>query len=191
MRLGNPWKHLREIRAPREAVALGLAVGILLGFTPLFGLKTLLALGLAYALKASKAAAIVGVTLHDLATPFIPLLLRVEYDTGYGLLSRPHRRARCGVILPGPRAGPAHDGKRLTPKRIRPWRAPRRRCDGGDGALASRHSLTQPALAPSTKVRTNALTRSTMSGAVPWVAICLTIALPTTTASPEPATSRA
>jgi len=91
MKLVNPIEHLRRIGGPQEAIARGCALGILLGFSPLFGLKTLLALGLAYLFRMSKAAAIIGVTLHDLALPFIPLLLRLEYDTGYWCLSHPHR----------------------------------------------------------------------------------------------------
>jgi uncharacterized protein len=35
-------------------------------------------------------AAAIGVTLHDVILPVIPLLLRWEYDFGYWLLSNPH-----------------------------------------------------------------------------------------------------
>ncbi len=86
----NPIAHLRRIEADPRQIARGFALGVLLGFTPLFGLKTLLALLFAWWLRGNKVAAVAGVTLHDLATPFIPLLLRLEYDTGFWLLSRPH-----------------------------------------------------------------------------------------------------
>lgn len=61
-----------------------------LGFTPLFGLKTLLALTLAWLLRCNKIAAVIAVSLHDVVTPFWPVLLRLEYDIGYWLLNHPH-----------------------------------------------------------------------------------------------------
>ena len=73
-----------------HAIALGFACGIFLGFTPLFGLKTLLAILLAWALRSNKIAAAIGVTMHDFILPFVPVLLRVQYIVGYWLLSNPH-----------------------------------------------------------------------------------------------------
>jgi hypothetical protein len=73
-----------------HAIALGFACGIFLGFTPLFGLKTLLAILLAWALRSNKIAAVIGVTMHDFILPFVPVLLRVQYIVGYWLLSNPH-----------------------------------------------------------------------------------------------------
>jgi hypothetical protein len=58
--------------------------------TPLFGLKTLLALLLAPAVRGNRTAAVLGTTVHDVALPFAPALLRLEYDLGYWLLQRPH-----------------------------------------------------------------------------------------------------
>jgi uncharacterized protein (DUF2062 family) len=56
----------------------------------LWGLKTLLALGVARLLRGNLVAAALTVTLHDLILPLWPLLLRWEYDLGYWLLSHPH-----------------------------------------------------------------------------------------------------
>lgn len=61
-----------------------------MGFTPLFGVKTLLSLIGAYLLRCSKLAAVISVSLHDVVWPFLPFLLKVEYDIGYFLLSHPH-----------------------------------------------------------------------------------------------------
>ncbi|HEX8280796.1 MAG TPA: DUF2062 domain-containing protein [Chthoniobacterales bacterium] len=85
------WRKVLATGGTREAVARGVALGVGLGFTPLFGLKTLLALLLAPAVRGNRTAALVGTTLHDVLLPLAPALLRLEYDLGYWLLHRPHR----------------------------------------------------------------------------------------------------
>lgn len=87
------WRQLTAIKAPPESVALGFALGVFLGFTPFFGLKTLLALLLAWLLRSNKLAAFLGVTLHDVLLPFMPALLRLEYQLGYWSLNSPHHFA--------------------------------------------------------------------------------------------------
>ena len=57
-----------------------------IGFTPLFGVKTLLSLASAYLLRCSKLAAVISVTLHDIVLPFMPVLLTMEYTIGYWLI---------------------------------------------------------------------------------------------------------
>jgi uncharacterized protein len=87
------WNRLLSLEARPESVALGFSLGVFLGFTPLFGLKTLLALLLASLFRSSKLAAFLGVTVHDVLLPFIPVLLRAEYQLGYWCLSNPHHFA--------------------------------------------------------------------------------------------------
>jgi uncharacterized protein (DUF2062 family) len=82
--------RLLAIRDTPEAIAGGVAIGMFFGFTPLFGLKTLLSLFIAWLFGCNLLAAAVAVTLHDVALPFMPLLYRWEYDVGYWLLSNPH-----------------------------------------------------------------------------------------------------
>lgn len=82
---------LLAIRDTPNAIAGGIAIGFFFGFTPLFGLKTLLAIGCAWLVRANILAAVVAVTLHDIALPLMPLLLRMEYQMGYWLLSSPHQ----------------------------------------------------------------------------------------------------
>jgi uncharacterized protein (DUF2062 family) len=82
--------RLRRLQASPHEVALGMSIGIFFGFSPLFGLKTILALAIAWALKANKIAAVITVTLHDLLLPLFPLFLRWEYDLGYWTLNSPH-----------------------------------------------------------------------------------------------------
>lgn len=83
-------RRLVNLRDTPHAVAGGVAIGMFIGFTPLFGVKTLLSLAVAYLLRCSKIAAVVSVSLHDVVTPFWPILLKLEYDIGYWLLSSPH-----------------------------------------------------------------------------------------------------
>jgi uncharacterized protein len=81
---------LVTLRDTPHAIAGGVAIGVFIGFTPLFGVKTLLSLGVAYLLRCNPIAAVIAVSLHDVVTPLWPVLLRVEYDIGFWLLSHPH-----------------------------------------------------------------------------------------------------
>jgi uncharacterized protein (DUF2062 family) len=76
-----------------HSVALGSAVGMFFGFTPLFGLKTLLSILVAWLFKSNKLAAAITVTLHDLILPAAPIILLWEYRIGMWLLhgTVPHR----------------------------------------------------------------------------------------------------
>jgi uncharacterized protein (DUF2062 family) len=93
----NPIGWLREkgeellrLKDTEHAIALGLAIGMFFGFTPLLGFKTLMAIGLARVVRANFLAAAIAVTLHDVFLPIFPFLLRVEYQIGYWVLSHPH-----------------------------------------------------------------------------------------------------
>jgi uncharacterized protein len=83
-------KKLLTLRDTPHAIAGGVAIGVFIGFTPLFGIKTLLSLGVAYLLRCNPIAAVIAVSLHDVITPFWPMLLRIEYDIGFWLLNHPH-----------------------------------------------------------------------------------------------------
>lgn len=82
---------LSELRDRPHAVALGVGSGTFFGFVPLFGFKTLLAMGVAKLMRGNMIAAAVAVTLHDVILPLAPVILRWEYQLGYWLLSHPHR----------------------------------------------------------------------------------------------------
>lgn len=84
------WRKLMSLKDTPHAVAGGLAIGMFVGFTPLFGVKTLLALGLAWAARCNPIAAVIAVSLHDLLIPVAPFMLRLEYDIGFWLFSHPH-----------------------------------------------------------------------------------------------------
>jgi len=85
-------KVLTQNASPRS-VAAGAAVGMFYGFLPFFGLKTLLSYFTSLLFKINTPAAIIAVTLHDLLLPFLPVVLRVEYQIGFWVLSHPHHFA--------------------------------------------------------------------------------------------------
>ena len=82
--------RLVRLKDPPHAIAIGVAVGMFFGLIPLWGLKTLLAMGVTRLLRGNVVAAAIAATLHDVALPIVPLLLRWEYDIGYWLLNHPH-----------------------------------------------------------------------------------------------------
>jgi uncharacterized protein (DUF2062 family) len=86
----DKYEQLLRVKDAPRAIALGAAVGVFFGFIPLWGLKTLLAIGVARLLRGSLVAAAIAVTLHDVILPLVPLLLRWEYDIGYWLMHHPH-----------------------------------------------------------------------------------------------------
>ncbi len=85
------WRRLVALHDTPHSIAGGVAIGIVLGFTPFFTVKTLLAVALAWLFRCSKAAAVVAVALHDVTLPLTPVLLRLEYGLGFWCLSHPHR----------------------------------------------------------------------------------------------------
>lgn len=94
MKLVTMFKELLQklfsLKDTPHAIAGGVAIGMFMGFTPLFGVKTLLAVGLSYLFRFNPIAAVIAVSLHDVVTPLWPVMLRVEYDIGYWLLHHPH-----------------------------------------------------------------------------------------------------
>src|SRR4051812_26879369 len=78
--------RLMTINDTPHSVAFGSAIGMFLGFTPLFGLKTLLSILVAWVCKSNKIAAAITVTLHDLILPAAPMILLWEYRMGMWVL---------------------------------------------------------------------------------------------------------
>jgi len=89
-----------QIRDTPHAIAGGVAIGVMFGFTPFFGFKTLLAILVAWLFRCSKLSAVMAVTLHDVLLPLGPFILRWQYQMGYYLISNPHQ-------FP-PKLGPKH-----------------------------------------------------------------------------------
>src|SRR5437762_4362078 len=80
--------HLTLMTLPHtpHSIALGSAIGMFFGFTPLFGLKTLLSIVGAWLCKGNKIAAFISVTLHDIILPFWPAIFLWEYRMGMWVL---------------------------------------------------------------------------------------------------------
>ena len=79
---------LLAIRDTPEAIAGGVAIGFFFGFTPLFGLKTIGAIGVAWLTRSNIIAAVLAGTLHDLALPLMPFIWRLEYNLGFWLMNQ-------------------------------------------------------------------------------------------------------
>ncbi len=80
---------LMTIADTPHSIALGSAIGIFFGFTPLYPLKTLLSIGTAWVCRCNKIAAAIAVTLHDVLIWGMPALYVAEYHLGCWALSRP------------------------------------------------------------------------------------------------------
>jgi uncharacterized protein (DUF2062 family) len=93
-------QRLTQIRDTPHAIAGGVAIGLVFGFTPLFGFKTVIAVLIAWLFGCSKLSAALAVTFHDILLPIWPVILRWQFQVGYLIISRPHR-------LP-PRFNPKH-----------------------------------------------------------------------------------
>jgi uncharacterized protein (DUF2062 family) len=77
---------LMTIADTPHSVALGSAIGVFFGFTPLLSLKTLLSIAVAWAARCNKIAAVIAVTLHDIILPLMPAIYWSEYKVGYLML---------------------------------------------------------------------------------------------------------
>ena len=84
-------QRLTRIRDTPHAIAGGVAIGLVFGFTPLFGFKTLIAVLIAWLLRCSKLSAALAVTFHDILLPIWPVVLRWQFQIGFFIISRPHR----------------------------------------------------------------------------------------------------
>jgi uncharacterized protein (DUF2062 family) len=90
---------LMSIADTPHSVALGSAIGVFFGFTPLYPLKTLLSILVAWAFRCNKIAAAIAVTLHDVLILAMPAIYFAEYKLGCWMLHRPPpARIRVGRI---------------------------------------------------------------------------------------------
>ncbi len=80
---------LMTIADTPHSIALGSAIGIFFGFTPLYPLKTLLSIAAAWACRCNKIAAAIAVTLHDVLIWAMPAIYFAEYYLGCWSLHRP------------------------------------------------------------------------------------------------------
>src|SRR2546426_1832323 len=83
---------LMTIADTPHSIALGSAIGIFFGFTPLYPLKTLLSNAVAWIFRCNKIAAAIAVPLHDVIIFAMPAVYFPEYKLGCWTLGRtpPH-----------------------------------------------------------------------------------------------------
>src|SRR5436305_6760361 len=85
---------LMAIADTPHSIALGSAIGIFFGFTPLWSMKTLLSIAVAWVFKSNKIAAAIAVTLHDIILPLMPAVYFWQYRIGMRVLhARQEHRA--------------------------------------------------------------------------------------------------
>ena len=75
-------KKIMSIEDRPHAVALGVAIGVLFGITPLFGIKMPLAVVLSFILRGNIIATLVVVGLADICTPVLAIVYLIEYKLG-------------------------------------------------------------------------------------------------------------
>src|SRR4030081_1404818 len=80
---------LMAIADTPHSVALCSAIGIFIGFTPLWSMKTLLSIAVAWICRCNKIAAAIAVTLHDVLIFAMPAIYFAEYKAGCWILLRP------------------------------------------------------------------------------------------------------
>lgn len=80
---------LMAIADTPHSIAFGSAIGIFFGFTPLYTLKTLLSIVLAWVCRCNKLAAVIAVTVHDILIFAMPAIYFAEYKIGCWILGRP------------------------------------------------------------------------------------------------------
>jgi uncharacterized protein (DUF2062 family) len=85
--------RLLDAKDAPHSVAGGTSIGVFFGFLPIFGLKTLGAMGISLLTRCSVVASVIGVSLHDLLLPIWPLILRYQFQVGFWILSHPHHFA--------------------------------------------------------------------------------------------------
>ncbi len=72
-----------------HSIALGSAIGMFFGFTPLYSLKTLLSIAFAWICRSNKLAAAIASNLHDVFLIAMPAIYFFEYKIGCWFLRRP------------------------------------------------------------------------------------------------------
>jgi len=101
-----------ELRDDKRSVAAGVAIGFFWGFTPLLGLKTILAFLTAWVTRTNKIAAVVAVSLHDVFLPFYPLYLDLSYRLGSHILGTEYPKAfsKALKLIGNPLVGHSKEG---------------------------------------------------------------------------------
>jgi uncharacterized protein (DUF2062 family) len=79
-KIGNWIQRFKELHGDPHYIAMGMAIGIFVALTPTIPFQTIIAVGLAFVLKGSKAAAALATWICNPLT--IPILYYASYKTG-------------------------------------------------------------------------------------------------------------
>ncbi len=82
-----------------HSIALGSGIGMFFGFTPFYGLKTLLSIAFAWIVRSNKLAAAIASNLHDVFLIVMPAVYFFEYKIGCWILRRPPARKPFQVAI--------------------------------------------------------------------------------------------
>ncbi len=83
-RFGQMLVRMRQLEGNPHYLALGMALGIFVSITPIIPFQTLVAIGLAFVVRGSKSAAVLGTWLSNPLT--IPVVYYADYKLGCALL---------------------------------------------------------------------------------------------------------
>lgn len=83
-RISQMWVRMRQLEGNPHYVALGMAIGVFISITPIIPLQTVVAIVLAFLVRGSKSAAVLGTWLSNPLT--IPLVYYANYQLGCVLL---------------------------------------------------------------------------------------------------------
>jgi uncharacterized protein (DUF2062 family) len=86
-RLYRLWQQMKALQGEPRYIALGMAIGVFIGITPTIPFHTVIAVALAFILKASKPAAAVGVWIANPVT--VPFFYSGSFKAGTFLLNKP------------------------------------------------------------------------------------------------------
>ena len=105
---------LMTIADTPHSIALGSAIGIFFGFTPLYPLKTLLSIGTAWVCRCNKIAAAIAVTLHDVLIWGMPAIYLAEYaHRKFRAWTKPFLEVLAGIPTGGYGLGSRWGGRRV------------------------------------------------------------------------------
>ena len=92
------FNKIMKIEDAPHSVALGVAIGILFGITPLFGIKMPIAVALSFILRGNIVATLVIVGMADFFTPALALIYVLEYKIGCFLFAMKAHAASIDLI---------------------------------------------------------------------------------------------
>jgi uncharacterized protein (DUF2062 family) len=96
--LRSSFRRLLALDDPPERTALAFSVGVLIAFSPLLGLHTILATLLAFLFRFNKVAIYAGTFVNNPFLTLVPIII-VSYAVGAALLGRPLALPAEGMAL--------------------------------------------------------------------------------------------